>query len=144
MKFSELEIGDRFNRLVRRRSRDNEIYVKTEWNNKPNKQYNAYVHKFDGLTRLFDKSDDVVKLTPYKVVCEWTKTHEVEVYAENLEDAIEEVNSDDGTLINTDRDGAYLDDSFTVNMEVTDELNDISTHFDSARKIRTGGTATTA
>lgn len=116
MKFKEVKLGDKF-------KVGDETYVKTEWTNKPNHAYNAHLDKFDGLTKHFHDNDEVIGLKPYKVACEWAKTHEITIYAEDLESAIDIVNEDDGTLINTDTDGDYLDDSFWVNEEVTMELN---------------------
>lgn len=79
--------------------------------------------QLNGDIGYFSPENEVIRLRPYKVSCEWAKSHLITVYAECLEDAIDIVNEDDGTLINTDTDGDYVDDSFWVNEEVTMELN---------------------
>ena len=74
----------------------------------------------------------------YRIAVSWTMVHEVEIYANSLEEAIKIVNEDDGTIINTDKDGCYLDDSFEVNEEVTKELNNeySNTECDSGCPVR--------
>lgn len=115
MKFKELAFDDHF------------MVGKTEWiktKNWTDSPFNAFrledraIHKAN-----FSNESEVVRLKEFRVVCEWVKTHELTVYAEDLESAIDMVNEDDGTLIDTDTDGSYLDDSFEVNEEVTMTLN---------------------
>lgn len=59
----------------------------------------------------------------YTIAVSWTMVAEVKVRAKSLNEAIKLVDEDDGTIVNTSTDGNYLDDSFEVNREVTEELN---------------------
>ena len=61
----------------------------------------------------------------YRIAVSWTMVHEVDIYAKSLKEAIEIVNRDEGVIIDTSKDGSYLDDSFEVNEQVTEELNNV-------------------
>lgn len=56
----------------------------------------------------------------YKVYVEWVSTAIVEVEADCLESAIDEVNSND-SLIPTE--GDYLDGSLDINQEISRQMN---------------------
>jgi len=61
----------------------------------------------------------------YRVAVSWIMVEEVDIFAKSLEEAISIVNNDEGVIIDTSKDGSYLDDSFEVNQEVTEELNHV-------------------
>ncbi len=124
MKFKDLKFGEHF--IYKKRTgyldetTDIEV-VKTE----PDEFGNA-VYECTLLT--IDDDQEVTKLNSYRVAGEYTCVFEVEVYAESLEDAIDIIENDDGTYVEIQ--GDYLDDSFYVNHELTESLNELQPDFE--------------
>jgi hypothetical protein len=57
----------------------------------------------------------------FKVACSWTMIDEFEVEADTLEEAICKVEDNENNAFPLK--GEYLDDSFEINHDVTQELN---------------------
>ena len=61
----------------------------------------------------------MAKKNNYRVAVEWTMVGEIEVEADNIEEA-----KDKAYDMDLPSDGEYLDGSFSMNDDVTDELNE--------------------
>jgi len=118
MKFKDLKFGEHFIYKQRTGYLDETTaieVIKTE----PDEFGNAV---YENRLLTIGDDEEVTKLNPYRVAGEYTCVFEVEVYAETLEDAIEIIENDDGEYVKIQ--GDYLDDSFSVNHEVTESLNE--------------------
>lgn len=60
----------------------------------------------------------------YKISVEWTEVGEFEVEAQSLDEAIKKVDENENDEYSIGKaNGEYLDDSFSINLDVTKELN---------------------
>lgn len=120
MQFHELKLGDYF-------KYNHTIYKKTVpfWStNFDNVVNSEYISGPSSLFYqvLFLADEEIVQVFPYKVAVEWSMFHEVEVYEENLEEAIKIIEENE-SLVDVNSDGEYEDGSFEVNRQVTKILN---------------------